>query len=96
MEPLPKNHEFTHPELAYDAEANFQPAIKISVFFRKLDRISDEDFFRHWETVHADLAVATKAFQTHILRYVQVRMNTSRRSSTARTDEVGSIIKPPK
>ena len=72
MEPLPKNHEFTHPELAYDAEPNFQPAIKISVFFRKLDRISDEAFFKHWETVHADLAVATQAFQTHILRYIQV------------------------
>lgn len=72
MDPLPENHEFKHPELAYDVEPNYQPAIKISVYFRKRDGISSEQFHKHWETVHADLAAATQAFQNHILRYVQV------------------------
>lgn len=72
MNPLPKDHQFTHPELNYEADPNFQPTIKVSVFFRKKDGISHEDFFKHWQTVHADLAVATQAFQHNILRYVQV------------------------
>ncbi|KAJ5958504.1 Dimeric alpha-beta barrel [Penicillium vulpinum] len=71
MNPLPEDHKFTHPELNYEAEPNFQPVIKVSVFFRKKDGISHEDFFTHWQTVHADLAVATEAFQHNILRYVQ-------------------------
>ncbi|KAL4897836.1 EthD domain-containing protein [Aspergillus ambiguus] len=65
------DHQFTHAELSYDAEPNYQPAIKVSVFFRKRPGISYDTFFGHWQTVHADLAVATQAFQGHILRYVQ-------------------------
>ncbi|KAJ5747910.1 Dimeric alpha-beta barrel [Penicillium nucicola] len=71
MSPLPKDYQFTHPELSYEAKPNFQTAIKVSVFFRKLEGISYDDFFAHWQTVHADLTVATQAFQDHILRYVQ-------------------------
>lgn len=66
------DHEFTHPQLAYDAEPNFQPCIKVSVFFRKIDSVSYETFFGHWQSVHADLAVATEAFRHSIQRYVQV------------------------
>lgn len=66
------NHNFKHVELSYDEEPNFQPCIKVSVFFSKLDSISYDTFFEHWQTVHADLAVATQAFQANILRYVQV------------------------
>ncbi|KAJ6092313.1 hypothetical protein N7467_004282 [Penicillium canescens] len=71
MLPLPKDHQFTHSELNYEAKPNFQSAIKVSVFFRKLEGISHEEFFAHWQTVHADLAAATQAFQNNILRYVQ-------------------------
>ena len=66
------NHNFKHKELSYDATPNFQPAIKISVFFRKLEGVTFETFFDHWRSVHADLAIATQAFQSHILRYAQV------------------------
>lgn len=65
-------HEFTHPQLSYDAKPNFQPYIKISVFFRKIDSIDFDTFFGHWQTVHADLAVATQAFRNHVVRYVLV------------------------
>lgn len=65
------HHNFIHPELSYDAEPNFQPCIKVSVFFKKRDSMSYETFFGHWRTVHADLAVATLAFQDSIQRYVQ-------------------------
>ncbi|KAJ5683451.1 Dimeric alpha-beta barrel [Penicillium macrosclerotiorum] len=71
MDPLPQEFQFTHPEFAYEATPNFQPAIKVSVFFRKREGITDEAFFKHWATVHADLAVASQAFQSHILRYAQ-------------------------
>ena len=67
------NHRFNYPELSYDTEPNFQPCIKVSVFFKKLHSVSYEAFFEHWQTVHADLVAATKAFQRNILRYVQVR-----------------------
>ncbi|KAL2826253.1 EthD domain-containing protein [Aspergillus cavernicola] len=65
------DYEFIHPELNYEAEPNFQPAIKVSVYFKKREGITSETFFHHWQTVHADLAVATEAFQHHILRYAQ-------------------------
>ncbi|KAL3486077.1 EthD domain-containing protein [Aspergillus germanicus] len=69
--PTKPDHKFKHPELSFAAEPNFQPAIKVSVYFKKLDNITYETFYHHWRTVHADLAVATQAFQDHILRYVQ-------------------------
>ncbi|PLB50104.1 hypothetical protein P170DRAFT_424526 [Aspergillus steynii IBT 23096] len=64
------SHTFTYPELN-SPTPNIQPAIKISVFFHKLPDISPEKFFTHWQSIHADLAIATQAFQKHILRYVQ-------------------------
>jgi hypothetical protein len=72
MKPLPEDYNFTHPELNYDSEPNYQPAIKISVFFHKKEGITYEQFYRHWETVHADLTVASEGFQHNILRYTQV------------------------
>ncbi|KAJ5668471.1 uncharacterized protein N7477_007041 [Penicillium maclennaniae] len=65
------SHQVTYLELSYDKEPNFQPCIKVSVFFKKLESVSYETFFEHWKTVHADLAIATKAFQGNILRYLQ-------------------------
>lgn len=66
------DHKFARPELSYEAQPNVQPAIKVSVLFRKREDVTYETFFGHWQTVHADLAVATEAFRKHILRYVQV------------------------
>lgn len=70
------DHDFTFPQLSYEATSNFQPCIKVSVFFKKLDSIDYDTFFGHWQTVHADLAVATQAFRAGIERYVQVRVAT--------------------
>jgi hypothetical protein len=72
MSSLPPDHKFQYKELSYDSEPNFQPAIKVSVFFSKKPSLSHEEFFRHWQTVHADLCVATNAFKENIVRYVQV------------------------
>jgi len=48
--------------------------MKLSFFFSKLPEVSFDQFHRHWETVHADLTVATKSFADNkIQRYVQVR-----------------------
>lgn len=72
---MPSNqisHIFTHPELSYEAQPNFQQCIKVSVVFSKIHSIDFDTFFRHWETVHADLAVATNAFRNHVVRYAQV------------------------
>lgn len=67
------DHQFASPQLDYNSEPNFQPCIKVSVFFKKIDSIDYDTFFGHWRTVHADLATATQAFKKHIVRYVQVR-----------------------
>lgn len=64
-------HNFAYPELGYDSTPNFQTCIKVSVFFNKIDSINYDTFFGHWQTVHADLAVATRAFRRHIVRYAQ-------------------------
>lgn len=66
------DHQFANPMLNYDSEPNYQPCIKVSVFFKKIDSIDHDTFFGHWQTVHADLATATQAFKTHIVRYAQV------------------------
>lgn len=66
------DHQFTHEQLNYDSKPNYQPCIKVSVFFKKIDSIDHDTFFGHWQTVHADLAVATAAFRDHIVRYAQV------------------------
>ena len=66
------DHEFKNKSLSYDAEPNYQPCIKLSFWFNKLPEVSYEQFHRHWETVHADLTVATKDFDVcKIQRYVQ-------------------------
>ncbi|KAI0863006.1 EthD domain-containing protein [Xylaria cubensis] len=64
-------HEFTHPQLDYSSEPNFQPCVKVSIFFKKLDSVDYDTFFGHWQTVHADLVVATQAFRKNIVRYAQ-------------------------
>ena len=67
------DHKFNYAELNYESQPNWQPALKVGVYFRKKEGISFDTFFGHWRTVHADLAVATKEFQDGILRYVQVQ-----------------------
>lgn len=67
-------HEFANPELSYDGEPNFQPCLRVSVFFNKNEKIDYDTFYGHWQTVHADLAVSTKAFGDGIFRYTQVRV----------------------
>lgn len=70
------DHEFKHSQLSYEATPNTQPCIKLSFWFNKLPNVSDEQFHRHWETVHADLTVAAKDFGLcKIQRYVQVRVH---------------------
>lgn len=66
------DHQFKHEALSYDADPNYQPCVKLSFFFNKLPEVSYEQFYRHWETVHADLTVAAKDFAVcKIQRYVQ-------------------------
>lgn len=72
IKPLPEDHKFIFSKLNYDAKPNFEPAIKISVFFRKREDITHEEFFKHWQTVHADLTLAVQSFQDNIIRYSQV------------------------
>ncbi|KAL6242215.1 hypothetical protein RBB50_010763 [Rhinocladiella similis] len=62
----------TFDRLASLQTANRQPYFKITFFLTKKAGLSDEEFHRHWETLHADLTVATKGFRDILgLRYVQ-------------------------
>ncbi|KAF1990402.1 hypothetical protein K402DRAFT_325203 [Aulographum hederae CBS 113979] len=66
------DYSFRHEQLSYDAKPNYQPCLKLQFFFSKLPDVSYEQFHRHWETVHADLTVATNAFKEQkVQRYVQ-------------------------
>ncbi|KAK3048038.1 hypothetical protein LTR09_010553 [Extremus antarcticus] len=66
------DHDFKNDQLSYDAKPNYQPCIKLSFWFSKLPEVSYEQFHRHWETVHADLTIATKDFGVcKVQRYVQ-------------------------
>ncbi|KAF2404504.1 hypothetical protein EJ06DRAFT_526587 [Trichodelitschia bisporula] len=56
------DHKFSYDELAYDTPKNYQPCVKLSFFFNKLPNVSYEHFHRHWETVHADLAISAREF----------------------------------
>ncbi|OAG36111.1 hypothetical protein AYO21_09738 [Fonsecaea monophora] len=68
---FPIQHNFALKQLSPNSKPNYQPYVKLSFFFSKRPDISHEDFHRHWETVHADLAVASKAFALNIKRYTQ-------------------------
>jgi hypothetical protein len=65
-------HKLSSPQFDNNHEPNFQPCIKVSVFFNKIESIDYDTFFGHWQTVHANLATATEAFKENIVRYVQV------------------------
>lgn len=66
------DHDFKNQSLSYEAKPNYQPYIRLSFWFKKLPEVSYEQFHRHWETVHADLTIATKDFLVcDIKRYVQ-------------------------
>jgi hypothetical protein len=68
-------HQFAYEQLAYDASPNRQPSIKLSFFFKKLPDVSEEHFYRHWQSIHSDLTVGTKSFHANKLqRYVQVNI----------------------
>lgn len=92
------DHQFKHRQLSYDAQPNVQPCIKLSFWFNKLPHVSDEQFHRHWETVHADLTIAAKEFNVcKIQRYVQVRQGCGDAREGAPTDSMSaSSIKPPR
>lgn len=67
------DHTFAYDALSYDAKPNEQPYIKLSFFFSKSDEVSYEHFHRHWQSIHSDLTIGTKAFKSNqIQRYVQV------------------------
>jgi hypothetical protein len=67
------DHKFSNPQLTYDAKPNIQPCIKLTFYFNKLPKVSYEQFYGHWSTVHADLTIAARGFNScKIQRYVQV------------------------
>lgn len=66
-------HQFTYPQLSHDVTANAQPYIRVSFFFKKRPEISYDQFFKYWQTVHADLTISVQAFgASNLQRYVQV------------------------
>ncbi|KAI1614607.1 EthD domain-containing protein [Exophiala viscosa] len=68
---FPLQHDFVFDRLSPEAKPNHQPYVKLTFFFKKRADISYEDFHKHWETVHADLAVASEPFGLYIARYTQ-------------------------
>jgi hypothetical protein len=48
---FPIKHEFVFDKLSPEAKANYQPYVKLTLFFKKRPDISDDDFHKHWQTV---------------------------------------------
>lgn len=70
----PVDHDFSHHQLHHDAKPNVQPYVKLTFYFKKRPDISYEAFHKHWQTVHADLAVGSKAFAAYNTRYIQYHL----------------------
>lgn len=49
--------------------------VKILLFNRKLDHLSDEEFHNYWKNVHAALVKKTPILTNTIKRYVQVPLH---------------------
>ena len=49
-----------------------QPYFRFNIFLRKNAGITEEEFHRHWKTVHADLTISDKDAGSRLLRYTQV------------------------
>lgn len=52
--------------------ASQKPALKVSMFVRKLPTISDEQFHAHWKGQHVDIAKKSVAFIKSARKYNQV------------------------
>ena len=67
------NYTFKELEPQCDSLGSFrQPYFRFNIFFRKNANITDEQFHRLWQTVHADLTISEPDAGTRLLRYTQV------------------------
>ncbi|KAF2186717.1 hypothetical protein K469DRAFT_572215 [Zopfia rhizophila CBS 207.26] len=73
------DHQFTFPELEWDAPESYQRNMHKALFLQKLLNIDNNHFQMHCNHVHSDPTVASKNFNVaKIQRYVQVRYNSPR------------------
>ncbi|KAL4862571.1 hypothetical protein BDV12DRAFT_178646, partial [Aspergillus spectabilis] len=56
------------------SDDHFTAYITASFYFKKQQGISHEEFYRHWSTIHANMAISCKPFTVSFRRYVQVRI----------------------
>ena len=67
--PSPSTATMSSPE---KTKPNHQPYIKISFFLRKRSDMTPDQFYTHWETMHASLDLAMKCFTDyHVLRWIE-------------------------
>jgi hypothetical protein len=50
-----------------------QKAVKITIMFKKLDSITNEEFHSHWSNVHPKIFLGVKIVQEKVIKYAQVR-----------------------
>ncbi|OGE47278.1 hypothetical protein PENARI_c051G02525 [Penicillium arizonense] len=55
-----------------DSENPYESYITASFYFKKQQGISHEEFYRHWSTFHANMAISCKPFTVSFRRYVQM------------------------
>ncbi|EHL02568.1 Dimeric alpha+beta barrel [Glarea lozoyensis ATCC 20868] len=52
-----------------------QKAVKITIMFKKLDTITNEEFHSHWSNVHPKIFLGVKIVQEKIIKYAQHHVN---------------------
>ncbi|KAF3035628.1 hypothetical protein E8E11_005607 [Didymella keratinophila] len=75
-------HNYTFKELEphCGSQGSFrQPYFRFNVFFRKNANITEEQFHRHWKTVHADLTISEPDAGLRLLRYTQFHQDAHHR-----------------
>jgi hypothetical protein len=57
--------------------------LKISLFLKKLDTITDDQFHAHWKGQHVDLALQNNTFNSKTRKYNQVHITPELRKEAA-------------
>lgn len=84
-----ESHNYVFSELqpkTFDGEFYKQPYFRFLILFKRKEGITEEWFYQHWSSVHADMTMAMKGAGMRLSRYVQVRLQSSGEySSTSRS-----------
>lgn len=85
-------HHYTFPEFSPGAGSNRQPYFRFQIFFKFNSSLCEEQAHEHWQTVHADLTLATKNTGVWVERYVQFHADRASREAIQSLVDTGAVV----